>query len=70
MDASTESSSVADEMLSSITKSLESTISTGPLCDEPMRGLAFVIEQFFSQQYGMKITGQVVTHVEEDCRAR
>ena len=58
--------------------------SAGPLCDEPMWGLAFIVEAYISsastqsseadnsqqllEQYGM-FTGQVMTAVKEACRA-
>lgn len=90
-DASTESSSVADEMLLREAESLESSVlsgfqlatSAGPLCEEPMWGLAFVVEAFISptdrqstednashqpEQYGI-FTGQVMTAVKEACKA-
>ncbi|KAK6161595.1 hypothetical protein DH2020_004976 [Rehmannia glutinosa] len=92
-DAPTESSSssspIADETLLREVESLESSVlsgfqiatSSGPLCDEPMWGLAFVIEAFVSpqpsednfsthqpEQYGV-FTGQVMTAVKDACRA-
>ncbi|KAH6815913.1 Ribosomal protein S5/Elongation factor G/III/V family protein [Perilla frutescens var. frutescens] len=91
-DASTESSSVTDEMLLREAESLESSVlsgfqlatSAGPLCEEPMWGLAFVVEAFISptdrqstednsshhqpEQYGI-FTGQVMTAVKEACKA-
>ncbi|KAI3470260.1 hypothetical protein Pfo_026923 [Paulownia fortunei] len=91
-DAPIESSSIADEMLLREAESLESSVlsgfqlatSAGPLCDEPMWGLAFVVEAFVSpidrqstednfstqqpEQYGI-FTGQVMTAVKEACRA-
>ncbi|XP_057781215.1 uncharacterized protein LOC130999638 [Salvia miltiorrhiza] len=91
-DASTDSSSVADDMLLREVESLESSVlsgfqlatSAGPLCEEPMWGLAFVIEAFVSpierhspednssshqpEPYGV-FTGQVMTTVKEACKA-
>ncbi|KAL0359313.1 UNVERIFIED_CONTAM: Elongation factor-like GTPase 1 [Sesamum angustifolium] len=91
-DTTGESSPIADEMLLREAESLESSVlsgfqlatSAGPLCDEPMWGLAFVVEAFISpvdrqsnddnisiqqaEQYGM-FTGQVMTAVKEACRA-
>lgn len=90
-DASTESSSMANEMLLREAESLESSVlsgfqlatAAGPLCDEPMWGLAFAVEAFISpvdqhsteensvhqpEQYGI-FTGQVMTAVKEACKA-
>ncbi|KAL8479138.1 hypothetical protein ACS0TY_026115 [Phlomoides rotata] len=90
-DASTESSSsIADETLLKEAESLESSVlsgfqiatSAGPLCDEPVWGLAFIVEAFISpvedndnsntphqvEPYGV-FTGQVMTAVKEACRA-
>ncbi|KAK6161626.1 hypothetical protein DH2020_005007 [Rehmannia glutinosa] len=87
--SSSSSSSIADETLLREVESLESSVlsgfqiatSSGPLCDEPMWGLAFVIEAFVSpqpsednfsshqpEQYGV-FTGQVMTAVKDACRA-
>ncbi|KAG8369337.1 hypothetical protein BUALT_Bualt14G0000900 [Buddleja alternifolia] len=83
-----DSSKESDEMLLREAESLESSVlsgfqlatSAGPLCDEPMWGLAFLIEAFVSpvndengstqqpEQYGI-FTGQVMTAVKEACRA-
>ncbi|KAL0402760.1 UNVERIFIED_CONTAM: Elongation factor-like GTPase 1 [Sesamum radiatum] len=92
IDTTGESSPIGDEMLLREAESLESSVlsgfqlatSAGPLCDEPMWGLAFVVEAFISpidrqsnednisiqqaEQYGM-FTGQVMTAVKEACRA-
>lgn len=89
---SSSSSSVADEMLLREVESLESSLLSGfqlatvagPLCEEPMWGLAFVVEAFISppnerqspednsshqpEQYGV-FTGQVMTTVKEACKA-
>ncbi|KAL3830808.1 hypothetical protein ACJIZ3_019610 [Penstemon smallii] len=89
---STESSSIGDETLLREAESLESSVlsgfqlatSAGPLCDEPMWGLAFFIEAHVfpvetqsneesssthkPEQYGI-FTGQVMNAVKEACRA-
>ncbi|KAL2540982.1 Ribosomal protein S5/Elongation factor G/III/V family protein [Abeliophyllum distichum] len=90
--ASMEELSIDNQMLLQEGQSLESNVlsgfqlatSAGPLCDEPMWGLGFVVEayvspivgqssedNFSSQQlehYGM-FTGQVMTAVKDTCRA-
>lgn len=87
-----EASSEANQALYSEAVSLESSVvsgfqiatSAGPLCDEPMWGLAFIVEAYISssaalasesetsqqlvERYGM-FTGQVMTAVKEACRA-
>lgn len=66
---------------SSVVSGFQIATSSGPLCDEPMWGLAFIVEAHVSsatstkssdseliEQYGM-FTGQVMTTVKEACRA-
>lgn len=90
-DTNGEIHSEVNEILSMEVESLESCVlsgfqiatAAGPLCDEPMWGLAFIIEAFISsstvqpsesepsqqsEQYGL-FTGQVMTAVKEACRA-
>ncbi|KAK9280097.1 hypothetical protein L1049_013782 [Liquidambar formosana] len=90
-DAAIEISSAADQALYKEAESLESSVGSGfqlataagPLCDEPMWGLAFVVEAYISplaaqadesesnqlpEQYGI-FTGQVMTAVKDACRA-
>ncbi|KAG9134943.1 hypothetical protein Leryth_001247 [Lithospermum erythrorhizon] len=85
-------SSITDEALLLEAESLETSVlsgfqlatAAGPLCDEPMWGLAFVVEAYISplisqpndsdnsiqqsEQYGI-FTGQVMTAVKDACRA-
>ncbi|KAF7833788.1 elongation factor-like GTPase 1 [Senna tora] len=86
-----ETSSNANEPLNMDAERLESSIisgfqlatAAGPLCDEPLWGLAFVIEAYIypsigqndeaeahqqSEQYGV-FAGQVITTVKDACRA-
>ncbi|CAI9774540.1 unnamed protein product [Fraxinus pennsylvanica] len=91
-DASVEELSIDDQMLLQEAQSLENSVlsgfqlatSAGPLCDEPMWGLGFVVEAYVSpmvgqtnennsssqqlENYGM-FTGQVMTVVKDTCRA-
>lgn len=91
-DASVEELSIDDQMLLQEAQSLENSVlsgfqlatSAGPLCDEPMWGLGFVVEAYVSpivgqtnennsssqqlENYGM-FTGQVMTIVKDTCRA-
>ncbi|XP_051117154.1 uncharacterized protein LOC127241925 [Andrographis paniculata] len=92
VDNGAETEDAEDETLSKEAESLESSVfsgfqlatSSGPLCDEPMWGLAFVVEVFIShtdrqldedngsaqqqEQQGI-LTGQVMYAVKEACRA-
>ncbi|CAA3018727.1 elongation factor-like GTPase 1 [Olea europaea subsp. europaea] len=91
-DASVEELSIDDQMLLQEAQSLENSVLSGfqlatlagPLCDEPMWGLGFVVEAYISpivgqsnednsssqqlENYGM-LTGQVMTVVKDTCRA-
>ncbi|XP_057535013.1 uncharacterized protein LOC130813243 isoform X1 [Amaranthus tricolor] len=91
-DSKNSCSAQVDQALYAEAVSLESSVvsgfqiatSAGPLCDEPMWGLAFIVEAYISsastqsseadnsqqllEQYGM-FTGQVMTAVKEACRA-
>ncbi|KAH7542015.1 hypothetical protein FEM48_Zijuj02G0028700 [Ziziphus jujuba var. spinosa] len=91
-DAVAETSSAVNQELSVEAERLESSVvsgfqlatAAGPLCDEPMWGLAFAVEAFISplpahsdesetsqqqpEQYGI-FTGQVMTAVKDACRA-
>ncbi|XP_073133992.1 uncharacterized protein [Henckelia pumila] len=90
-DASRESSFLMYDMLreagsleSSVLSGFQLATSAGPLCDEPMWGLAFIVEAYISpierqsnendsslqqpEQYGI-FTGQVMSTVKEACRA-
>ncbi|KAI9178265.1 hypothetical protein LWI28_024480 [Acer negundo] len=73
----------ADSLESSIDSGFQLATAAGPLCDEPMWGLAFVIETYIyplagksddpeslqqSEQYGI-FSGQVMTAVKDACRA-
>ncbi|KAK7407798.1 hypothetical protein VNO78_09887 [Psophocarpus tetragonolobus] len=73
----------AEHLESSVISGFQLATSSGPLCDEPMWGLAFVIEarispfsgqhdvsetQQQSEQYGI-IAGQVIATVKDACRA-
>ncbi|KAL8218366.1 hypothetical protein R6Q57_021739 [Mikania cordata] len=73
----------ADSLRSSVLSGFQVATGSGPLCDEPMWGLAFVIEasispfvsesetahqQSQSDQYGV-FSGQVMTAVKEACKA-
>lgn len=89
-DMNGEMHSEINESLSKEVESLESCVlsgfqlatAAGPLCDEPMWGLAFIIEAYVSpvtaqpseseplqqsEQYGL-FTGQVMTAVKDTCR--
>lgn len=89
---SADKSAATDHSLWHETQSLESSVlsgfqlatASGPLCDEPMWGLAFVVEAYVSplaeqpneadasvqqsEQYGI-FAGQVMTAVKDACRA-
>ncbi|KAA8550117.1 hypothetical protein F0562_001801 [Nyssa sinensis] len=91
-DTAAEASSIATQALYQEAESLESSVvsgfqlatAAGPLCDETMWGLAFVVEAYISpvlahlkesetfhqqpEQYGI-FTGQVMTVVKDACRA-
>lgn len=90
-NASTESSDAdqtllreAEDLESSVLSGFQLATAAGPLCDEPMWGLAFVIEASIypsngqpsdagssvhqAEQYGI-FSGQVMTAVKEACRA-
>ncbi|KAG6682525.1 hypothetical protein I3842_13G147100 [Carya illinoinensis] len=91
-DTAAETSSEATRVLSMEAERLESSVvsgfqlatAAGPLCDEPMWGLAFVVEAYISpfcgqadesetshqqpEQYGI-FTGQVIAAVKDACRA-
>ncbi|GJW28527.1 elongation factor-like GTPase 1 [Tanacetum coccineum] len=69
----------AQSLRSSVLSGFQVATSSGPLCDEPMWGLAFVVEasvspfvtihqQSQTDQYG-GFSGQVITAVKEACRA-
>ncbi|XP_057955495.1 uncharacterized protein LOC131149240 isoform X2 [Malania oleifera] len=73
----------AESLGSSVVSGFQLAAAAGPLCDEPMWGLAFVIEAYISplpqqldeseccqqpEQYGV-FTGQVMTTVKDACRA-
>nr|GEV50737.1 elongation factor-like GTPase 1 [Tanacetum cinerariifolium] len=69
----------AQSLRSSVLSGFQVATSSGPLCDEPMWGLAFVVEasvspfvtihqQSQTDQYGV-FSGQVITAVKEACRA-
>ncbi|XP_017969822.1 PREDICTED: elongation factor-like GTPase 1 [Theobroma cacao] len=72
-----------ESLESSVMSGFELATAAGPLCDEPMWGLAFVVEAYISsstgqasesepnqqpEQYGL-FTGQVMTAVKDACRA-
>ena len=91
-DVASEASSVETHSLYQEAESLESSImsgfqlatAAGPLCEEPMWGMAFVVEAYISpfvgqsnesetshqqpEPYGI-LTGQVMTAVKDACRA-
>ncbi|CAA2943443.1 elongation factor-like GTPase 1 [Olea europaea subsp. europaea] len=91
-EASVDELSIDDQMLLQEAQSLENSVLSGfqlatlagPLCDEPMWGLGFVVEAYVSpivgqsnednsssqqlENYGM-LTGQVMTVVKDTCRA-
>ncbi|KAE8657296.1 putative DUF26 domain-containing protein 2 precursor [Hibiscus syriacus] len=73
----------AESLESSLMSGFQLATAAGPLCDEPMWGLAFVVEAYISpstvqagdsepnqlsEQYGL-FTGQIMTAVKESCRA-
>ncbi|CAK7329255.1 unnamed protein product [Dovyalis caffra] len=73
----------AEGLQNSVVSGFQLATAAGPLCDEPMWGLAFVIEAFIhplaeqsddsesiqpSEQYAI-FTGQVMTAVKDACRA-
>ncbi|XP_061366373.1 uncharacterized protein LOC133309595 [Gastrolobium bilobum] len=73
----------AEHLESSVISGFQLATSAGPLCDEPMWGLAFVVEAHISpitgsydesethqhsEQYGI-IAGQVIATVKDACRA-
>ncbi|XP_057467555.1 uncharacterized protein LOC130756932 [Actinidia eriantha] len=91
-DVASEASSLETHSLYQEAKSLESSIvygfqlatAAGPLCEEPMWGLAFVVEAYISSLVGQSnesetshqqpepygiLTGQVMTAVKDACRA-
>ncbi|KAM0833929.1 hypothetical protein ACQ4PT_063947 [Festuca glaucescens] len=65
-------------LMNSILSGFQFATNAGPLCDEPMWGLAFIIEPYIfadnsdaahqSDQYNI-FSGQVITAVKEACRA-
>ncbi|KAK8486770.1 hypothetical protein V6N11_000258 [Hibiscus sabdariffa] len=72
----------AESLESSLMSGFQLATAAGPLCDEPMWGLAFVVEAYISpstmqagdsepnqlsEQYGL-FTGQIMTAVKEACR--
>lgn len=68
-----------ESLESSILSGFQIATAAGPLCDEPMWGLAFVVEAYVSpitgqtseleaEQHGL-LTGQVMTAVKDACRA-
>ncbi|XP_021300867.1 elongation factor-like GTPase 1 [Herrania umbratica] len=72
-----------ESLESSVMSGFQLATAAGPLCDEPMWGLAFVVEAYISsltgqasesepdqqpEQYGL-FTGQVMTAVKDACRA-
>ncbi len=74
--ASSSSSSPATEFDSSIVNGFQLATLAGPLCEEPMMGVAFVVEDFALQDaeeregedlYG-PLSGQVVSAAKEGCR--
>ncbi|KAL5580302.1 hypothetical protein UlMin_012744 [Ulmus minor] len=74
----------AERLESSVVSGFQLATAAGPLCDEPMWGLAFVVDAYISpltaqsdesetsnphsEQYGI-FTGQVMTAVKDACRA-
>ncbi|KAJ0988911.1 hypothetical protein J5N97_007267 [Dioscorea zingiberensis] len=68
----------AEGLKNSIVSGFQLATAMGPLCDEPMWGLAFLVEPYIfpdnsesnhlSDQYGI-FSGQVMTAVKEACRA-
>lgn len=68
----------AEALKSSIVSGFQLATAAGPLCDEPLWGLAFLVEAYLfqesseassqSDQYGM-LSGQVMTAIKEACRA-
>ncbi|KAF5738332.1 Ribosomal protein S5/Elongation factor G/III/V family protein [Tripterygium wilfordii] len=74
----------AESLKSSLVSGFQLATAAGPLCDEPMWGVAFVVEAYISpsagqqpdesesnptpEQYGI-FTGQVMTAVKDACRA-
>ncbi|KAJ6792989.1 elongation factor-like GTPase 1 isoform X2 [Iris pallida] len=68
----------ADGLKSSIVSGFQLATAAGPLCDEPMWGLAFVVEPYIfpgnsenihqADQYAV-FSGQVMTAVKEACRS-
>ncbi|THU45445.1 hypothetical protein C4D60_Mb02t18010 [Musa balbisiana] len=68
----------AEALKSSIVSGFQLATAAGPLCDEPMWGLAFLVEPYIfrdnsdatnqSDQYGI-LSGQVMTTVKEACRS-
>ncbi|KAK8483345.1 hypothetical protein V6N11_030884 [Hibiscus sabdariffa] len=72
----------AESLESSLMSGFQLATAAGPLCDEPMWGLAFLVEAYISpstvqvgdsepnqlsEQYGL-FTGQIMTAVKEACR--
>ncbi|GMJ00303.1 hypothetical protein like AT3G22980 [Hibiscus trionum] len=72
----------AESLESSLMSGFQLATAAGPLCDEPMWGLAFLVEAYvypltvqagdsepnqLSEQYGL-FTGQIMTAVKEACR--
>lgn len=70
--------SEAESLKSSILSGFQLATAAGPLCDEPMWGLAFLVEPYIfpdspesshqAEQHGM-LSGQVMTAVKEACRS-
>lgn len=74
----------AERLESSVVSGFQLATAAGPLCDEPMWGLAFIVEAYISpligqsdesesphqqpEQYGI-VTGQVIAAVKDACRA-
>ncbi|KAM7257836.1 hypothetical protein ACFE04_013577 [Oxalis oulophora] len=70
----------AERLESSVFSGFQLATAAGPLCDEPMWGLGFVVEAYLSpsadvsesiqqeEQYGI-LTGQVMSAVKDACRA-
>ncbi|KAL6899812.1 hypothetical protein ACP4OV_006470 [Aristida adscensionis] len=67
-----------EALMNSIVAGFQFATNAGPICDEPMWGLAFIVEPYIfadnsvaithSDQYNI-FTGQVITAVKEACRA-
>lgn len=68
----------SESLKNSIVSGFQFATNAGPICDEPMWGLAFIVEPYiFAENYGdithsddyNIFTGQVITAVKEACRA-